>query len=112
MHVEFGTGRSKCGDWKLSIHGGHPRLVFFTPTTDWIDKSDSSQFRSDFGQGWRATKKVRSGCKPVMQVLEYKRCFSIRIDLNIPKFLQYAGAMIIFKISILSICIVKMLTCW
>jgi len=36
--------------------------------TDWIDKSDSSQFRSDFGQGWRATKKVRSGCKRAMRV--------------------------------------------
>ena len=91
-------------DWKLSIHGG-ARLVFFTPTTDWIDKSDSSQFRSDSGQGWRATKKVRSGCKRVMRVLECERCFSIRIDLNIPKFLQYAGAVMIFKISIPSICI-------
>ena len=96
MHVE----RTK-NDWKLSIHG-RPRLVFFTPTTDWIDKSDSSQFRSDFGQGWRATKE-RSGCKRVMQVLERERCISIRIDLNIHRFLQYAGAVIIFKISILSI---------
>jgi hypothetical protein len=87
----------------LSIHR-EPRLVYFTPTTDWIDKSDSSQFRSDFGQGWRATKKVRSGCKRVMRVLEYERCFSIRIDLNIRKFLQYAGATMIFKISIQSIC--------
>ena len=83
---------------------GEPRLIFFTPTTDWIDKSDSSQFRSDFGQGWRATK-ARSGCKRVMQALECERCISIRIDLNIPKFLQYAGAMMIFKISIFSICI-------
>ena len=81
--------------------------LFFTPTTDWIDKSDSSQFRSDFGQGLRATKKVRSGYKRVMQVLECERCFSIRINLNIPKFLQYAGAVTILKVSILSIRIVE-----
>ena len=41
-----------------------------------------------------------------------KRCFSIRIDLNIPKFLQYAGAVMIFKISILNIYKGEMLTCW
>lgn len=46
---------------------------------------------------------MRSGCKRVMQVLECERCISIRIDLNIPKFLQYAGAVMIFKISIPSI---------
>ena len=90
------------GDLKLSIHGGQ-RLVFFTPTMDWIDRSDFSQFHSDFRQDWRATNEVRSGCKRVMQVLECERCFSIRINLNILKFLQYAGAVMIFKISILSI---------
>ena len=63
--------------------------------TDWIDKNDFSQFRSDFGQGWRATK-VRSGCKRVMQVLECERCISVRIDFNIPKLLQYAGAVMVF----------------
>ena len=100
MHVE-GTGRSKRGVWKLFMHGGGgrggrgPCPVFFTPTTDWIDRNDSSQFRSDFGRGWRATKKVRSGCKRVMRVLQCERCFSIRIDLNIPKSLQYAGAVMI-----------------
>ena len=67
-------------DWKLSIHRGATPSIFFTPTTDWIDKNDSSQSRSEFGQGWRATKKVRSGCKRVMQELECETCFSIRID--------------------------------
>jgi hypothetical protein len=73
--------------------------------TDWIDKCDSSQFRSDYEQGWEPPKQVRSGCKQEMQVLECERRISIRIDLNILKFLQYAGAVMIFKISILSICI-------
>ena len=47
---------------------------------------------------------MKSGCKRVTRVLEYEGCFSIRINLNIRKFLQYAGATMIFKISILSIC--------
>ena len=73
MHVE-GTGRSKREDWKLSIHEGATSRISFTPTTDWIDKSDSSQFRSDFGQGWRATK-VRLGYRRVMQVLKCEEMF-------------------------------------
>ena len=50
----------------------HEPFIFFTPTTDWIDKSDSLQSRSDFEQGWRATKKARLDYKLAMQVLEYK----------------------------------------
>jgi hypothetical protein len=76
--------------------------------TDWIDKSDSSQFRSDFEQGWKATKKAKLGCKQEMRVLEFKRCFSMRIveqDFLILT-VCWCCAMI-SKISTLSMCISK-----
>lgn len=68
MHVQKGPENYLCM--------GHA-MYFFTPMTDWIDKNDSSRFRSDFGQGWRATKKARLGCKRVMRVLECKKYFSL-----------------------------------
>ena len=42
---------------------------------------------------------MRSGCKQVMRVLDCERCISIGINLNIAKFLQYAGAVMIFKLA-------------